>query len=373
MPGPRQVVDRYVEIATADGKAALAELFAPDGVFHAPDGSVYRGREQIAAFLRPALGLGGANVPHSPRRGSRIGIAGRSWPTRPLMPPCSCPAITSPWTTTASSPAWRFSFGRAAVTKSEAEAAHDGRCHVLDGNSLSTVPRGRAGPRLGSISQIACQESLYQHERYLSGFDRIDEDRVAGAPTYHDAVAFQRAGRDLRARGRPAPGHDSGRGRARCPSTAHSSPGVRRNRASTQSGAARHTTGWSGSAWASRDVSTRPNSSAEVVCPLARIRYESTDEGMGEHVEHRLLRMRRHWCADSRILGDREVRPFEQEATGLAWIREAEAGRWAHPDFDPAVREVFDRCVEVLDLEGARVHTRADALQEARLLHAPQR
>jgi hypothetical protein len=50
MPAPRQVADRYVEIATADGKAALAELFAPYGVFHAPDGSVYRGREQIAAF-----------------------------------------------------------------------------------------------------------------------------------------------------------------------------------------------------------------------------------------------------------------------------------------------------------------------------------
>ena len=46
MPGPRQVADRYVEIATA----ILAELFAPDGVFHAPDGSEYRGREQIAAF-----------------------------------------------------------------------------------------------------------------------------------------------------------------------------------------------------------------------------------------------------------------------------------------------------------------------------------
>lgn len=43
-------MDRYVEVATADGKAALAELFAPDGIFHAPDGSVYRGREQIAAF-----------------------------------------------------------------------------------------------------------------------------------------------------------------------------------------------------------------------------------------------------------------------------------------------------------------------------------
>ena len=50
MFGPRQVADRYVEIATADGKAALATLFASDGTFHAPDGSVYRGREQIAAF-----------------------------------------------------------------------------------------------------------------------------------------------------------------------------------------------------------------------------------------------------------------------------------------------------------------------------------
>ncbi len=50
MAGPRQIADRYVAIATADGKAALAALFASDATFHAPDGSVYRGREQIAAF-----------------------------------------------------------------------------------------------------------------------------------------------------------------------------------------------------------------------------------------------------------------------------------------------------------------------------------
>ena len=41
MPGARATADRYVEIATADGKEALATLFAPDAVFHAPDGSVY--------------------------------------------------------------------------------------------------------------------------------------------------------------------------------------------------------------------------------------------------------------------------------------------------------------------------------------------
>jgi limonene-1,2-epoxide hydrolase len=52
---PRQVVDRYVEVATADGKAALASLFAPDAVFHAPDGATYHGREQIAAFYERHL------------------------------------------------------------------------------------------------------------------------------------------------------------------------------------------------------------------------------------------------------------------------------------------------------------------------------
>ncbi len=55
MPGARATADRYVEIATADGKEALATLFAPDAVFHAPDGSVYSGREAIAAFYRRHL------------------------------------------------------------------------------------------------------------------------------------------------------------------------------------------------------------------------------------------------------------------------------------------------------------------------------
>jgi SnoaL-like domain len=50
MSGPREIANRYVEIATADGKAALASLFASDALFHAPDGSMYQGREQIAAF-----------------------------------------------------------------------------------------------------------------------------------------------------------------------------------------------------------------------------------------------------------------------------------------------------------------------------------
>ena len=61
MSRPREVADRYVEIATADGKAALATLFAPDGIFHAPDGTVYRGREQIAAFYARHLAT---VVPH---------------------------------------------------------------------------------------------------------------------------------------------------------------------------------------------------------------------------------------------------------------------------------------------------------------------
>jgi ketosteroid isomerase-like protein len=50
MPDPRATAHRYVEIATADGKEALATLFAPDAVFLAPDGAMYRGRDEIAAF-----------------------------------------------------------------------------------------------------------------------------------------------------------------------------------------------------------------------------------------------------------------------------------------------------------------------------------
>ena len=44
-----------MEVATADGKEALATLFAPDSVFYAPDGSTYRGRDEIAAFYRRHL------------------------------------------------------------------------------------------------------------------------------------------------------------------------------------------------------------------------------------------------------------------------------------------------------------------------------
>jgi len=55
MPGARDTADRYVEVATADGKEALANLFSPDAVFHAPDGAVYRGRDDIAAFYRRHL------------------------------------------------------------------------------------------------------------------------------------------------------------------------------------------------------------------------------------------------------------------------------------------------------------------------------
>jgi hypothetical protein len=55
MSDPRATADRYVAIATADGKEALAGLFTTDGVFHAPDGRVHRGRDAIAAFYRAHL------------------------------------------------------------------------------------------------------------------------------------------------------------------------------------------------------------------------------------------------------------------------------------------------------------------------------
>jgi uncharacterized protein (TIGR02246 family) len=55
MTAARATADRYVAVATADGKEALATLFAPDGVFHAPDGSTYQGRDEIAAFYRRHL------------------------------------------------------------------------------------------------------------------------------------------------------------------------------------------------------------------------------------------------------------------------------------------------------------------------------
>lgn len=55
MPDPRATADRYVKIATADGKERLATLFTPDAVFLAPDGHMYRGRQDIAAFYRRHL------------------------------------------------------------------------------------------------------------------------------------------------------------------------------------------------------------------------------------------------------------------------------------------------------------------------------
>jgi limonene-1,2-epoxide hydrolase len=55
MTDARSTAQRYVEIATADGKEALAELFAPDATFLAPDGSVYHGRSEIAGFYRRYL------------------------------------------------------------------------------------------------------------------------------------------------------------------------------------------------------------------------------------------------------------------------------------------------------------------------------
>jgi hypothetical protein len=55
MPGARDTADHYVQVATADGKDALANLFALNAVFLAPDGNVYRGRDDIDAFYRRHL------------------------------------------------------------------------------------------------------------------------------------------------------------------------------------------------------------------------------------------------------------------------------------------------------------------------------
>jgi limonene-1,2-epoxide hydrolase len=55
MSDPRATADRYVAIATADGKEALAELFTADATFHAPNGTIYHGREEIAGFYRKYL------------------------------------------------------------------------------------------------------------------------------------------------------------------------------------------------------------------------------------------------------------------------------------------------------------------------------
>ena len=47
--------ERYVALAVADAKEGLAELFALDATFEAPDGSHYVGRAQIAAFYKKHL------------------------------------------------------------------------------------------------------------------------------------------------------------------------------------------------------------------------------------------------------------------------------------------------------------------------------
>jgi hypothetical protein len=46
----RDIADRYVEVATSDGRGQLADLFAVDGVLHSPDGMAVHGREAIRAY-----------------------------------------------------------------------------------------------------------------------------------------------------------------------------------------------------------------------------------------------------------------------------------------------------------------------------------
>jgi hypothetical protein len=45
----REIVDRFVETAAVDCKAASADLSAPDAIFHTPDGTIHRGRGDITA------------------------------------------------------------------------------------------------------------------------------------------------------------------------------------------------------------------------------------------------------------------------------------------------------------------------------------
>jgi len=45
-----RAAERYVAVAVGDGKGALADLFAPDAIFHHPEGGVISGREAIRAF-----------------------------------------------------------------------------------------------------------------------------------------------------------------------------------------------------------------------------------------------------------------------------------------------------------------------------------
>jgi limonene-1,2-epoxide hydrolase len=55
-PSPAErAAERYVEVATADGKGKLADLFAEDAVFHNPAGGIVSGREEIRAFYERFL------------------------------------------------------------------------------------------------------------------------------------------------------------------------------------------------------------------------------------------------------------------------------------------------------------------------------
>lgn len=50
-----RTAQRYVEVAVANGKGDLADLFAVDAEFHNPRGVIVRGRENIRAFYAEHL------------------------------------------------------------------------------------------------------------------------------------------------------------------------------------------------------------------------------------------------------------------------------------------------------------------------------
>ena len=109
MSDARRIADRYVETATADGKEALAELFAADAVFHAPDGAIYpatiRSRRSTTTTLLTSRPSSTSTVP-SPT----ATIAGSSSANPPVETPSFWPATTSP-SSTALSRGWPCSFG----------------------------------------------------------------------------------------------------------------------------------------------------------------------------------------------------------------------------------------------------------------------
>ena len=53
---PLSVAERYVATALAEGREVrMTQLFAPDATFHAPNGTIYHGRDEIAGFYREYL------------------------------------------------------------------------------------------------------------------------------------------------------------------------------------------------------------------------------------------------------------------------------------------------------------------------------